>query len=101
MKYLLSGDPNSDQFNQLLSDHIDREPTQGEADEYLRIVDDAMVLGIVENLKLAVMQLELLVWLMNDEELLFRVHEIPVEGYDSLIAKGLVMKHGISFEEEE
>ena len=101
MKWLLSGDPDSDQFNQVLSDHIDREPTQGEADEYLRIVDDAVVLGIVENLKLAVMKLEILVWLLDDEELLFQVHEIPLEGYDSLIAKGMIIKDGISFEEEE
>lgn len=101
MKWLLSGDPDSDKFNQVLSDHIKREPTQDEADEYLRIVDDAVVLGIVENLKLAVMQLEILVWLMNDEELLMQVHAIPLEGYDSLIAKGLVIKDGISFEEEE
>lgn len=101
MMWLLSGDPNFQEFNQVLRDHINREPTQDEADEYLRIVDDAVVLGIVENLKLAVMKLEILVWLLNDEKLLFEVHKIPLEGYDSLIHKGLIIKDGISFEEEE
>ena len=101
MMWLLDGDPDSDELNQVLFEHSDSRPKEADVKEYLRLVDDAMIYNKVEGLGLAIKKLEIILWLLEDAELLQKVHAIPFEGYESLIEKGLIIKDGLSFEEEE
>lgn len=97
MMWLLDGDPDSAELDQVLTKFIDKQPAREDVQEYLKLVDNAMIYNRVAGLDVTVKKLEIIVWLLEDEELLKRVHKVPFSGYESLIEKGLIITKGLSF----